>query len=64
MRLTNVAFEAEDRSHEGELMAHTFTSLHYHVVFSTAGRRNLIPDDLSTRVHAYMGGVIRSTTIG
>ena len=41
-------------------MAHTYTSLHYHCVFSTLGRRNLIPQDRLPDVHAYMGGIVRN----
>jgi REP element-mobilizing transposase RayT len=41
-------------------MAHTFTSLHYHAVFSTKGRANLIPQDNLARVHAYLAGIIRN----
>ena len=39
-------------------MAHTYTSLRYHFVFSTAGRRNLVPQDNLSRLHAYMGGIV------
>ena len=41
-------------------MAHTYTSLHYHCVFSTSGRRNLIPQDMMSDIHAYMGGIVRN----
>ena len=41
-------------------MAHTYTSLHYHCVFSTQGRRNLIPQDMMSDIHAYMGGIVRN----
>ena len=40
-------------------MAHTYTSLHYHIVFSTRGRRNLIPQAMLGRLHSYMGGIVR-----
>jgi len=40
-------------------MAHTYTSLHYHIVFSTRGRRNLIPQEALDRLHSYMGGIVR-----
>ena len=41
-------------------MAHTYTSLHYHCVFSTQGRRNSILEDKLSEVHAYMGGIVRN----
>ncbi|MBL7219306.1 MAG: transposase [Phycisphaerae bacterium] len=41
-------------------MAHTYTSLHYHCVFSTHGRRDLILKDKLPEVHAYMGGIVRN----
>jgi len=41
-------------------MAHTFSCLHYHVVFSTSGRRNLIPQDVLARLCAYIEGVVRN----
>ncbi len=40
-------------------MAHTYTCLHYHCVFSTLGRRNLIYGDLQPRLHAYLGGIVK-----
>jgi len=41
-------------------MAHTYTSLHYHCVFSTHRRRDMIPPDRLSDVHAYMGGIVRN----
>jgi putative transposase len=41
-------------------MAHTYTSLHYHCVFSTHDRRDLILQDQLPDVHAYMGGIVRN----
>jgi REP-associated tyrosine transposase len=40
-------------------MAHTFTSLYSHVVFSTKFRKPLIPDDVKPRLWSYMGGIAR-----
>jgi len=40
-------------------MGSTFFSLHYHVVFSTKGRRPLIQAEWRPRLHAYLGGVIK-----
>ena len=39
-------------------MAHTFLSLHYHLVFSTKQRRPLIIADLLPRLHDYLGGTV------
>jgi len=40
-------------------MAHTFTKLMYHVVFSTAGRRKWLPADVKARLVEFAGGVVR-----
>ena len=39
-------------------MAHTFTSLLTHVIFSTLGRAPLIADAIRTDLHAYLGGIL------
>jgi REP element-mobilizing transposase RayT len=41
-------------------MAHTFTSLHFHCVFSTRQRANLIPEPFQSRLHGYLGGVVKN----
>ena len=41
-------------------MGHTYTSLHYHCVFSTLGRRNLIPQEILPRLHGYVAGIVRN----
>ncbi len=40
-------------------MANTFTSLHYHVIFSTKNRELLIHQDIEQRVWSYLGGIAR-----
>src|SRR5579884_1995276 len=40
-------------------MAHTFTSLLVHVIFSTKGRAPSLDAELRPRLFAYMGGVLR-----
>jgi putative transposase len=40
-------------------MAHTFTDLLVHAVFSTSGRAPLLSDAIRADVHAYMGGILR-----
>jgi len=40
-------------------MAHTFTSLLAHVVFSTSERRPLFSEKIRPDAHAYMGGIIK-----
>jgi putative transposase len=40
-------------------MAHTYTSLLAHVIFSTKDRRPLLDAEVRGRVFAYMGGVVR-----
>ncbi len=41
-------------------MAHTFTNLLVHLIFSTKGRADLIADEIRDDLHAYLGGIIRS----
>ena len=40
-------------------MANTFTSLHYHVIFSTKNREPWIHQDIEQRVWACLGGIAR-----
>ncbi|MBI3757684.1 MAG: IS200/IS605 family transposase [Deltaproteobacteria bacterium] len=40
-------------------MANTYTSLHYHMVFSTKNRVGHITPEIEQRVWAYIGGVAR-----
>jgi len=40
-------------------MAHSFISCHVHYIFSTKGRKNLIPGEVQPRLWAYMGGIAR-----
>jgi REP element-mobilizing transposase RayT len=40
-------------------MANTFTSLHYHVIFSTKNREPWIRPDIESRVWSYLGGIAR-----
>ena len=40
-------------------MASTYTSLHYHLVFSTKNRVPLIDTEWRGRLHEYLGGTIR-----
>ena len=40
-------------------MGSTFFSLHYHIVFSTKARRPLIHVEWRSRLHSYLGGIIR-----
>ncbi len=40
-------------------MPSTHLSLHYHLIFSTKERRQLIADDWRGRLHAYLGGAVR-----
>ncbi len=36
----------------------SYTSLHYHIVFSTKGRKPCFADDDNERLNAYFGGII------
>ena len=40
-------------------MAHTFTNLLTHVIFSTKDRQPFMTDDARPRIFAYMGGIVR-----
>ena len=40
-------------------MGSTFSSLHYHIIFSTKARAPLITNQQRERLHAYVGGVIK-----
>ena len=40
-------------------MANTFTSLHYHLVFSTKNRTPWIAPEIETRIWQYLGGIAR-----
>ena len=40
-------------------MANTYTSLHYHIVFSTKNRRSWITPDVEQRIWAYLGGITK-----
>jgi putative transposase len=40
-------------------MANTFTSLHYHVIFSTKHREPWITHDIEERVWKFLGGIAR-----
>jgi hypothetical protein len=41
-----------------ETMANTYTSLHYHIVFSTENRELWIKPELEDRVWTYLGGIL------
>ena len=40
-------------------MAHTFTRLYFHIIFSTKHRQPFIDFELEQRLHPYLGGIIR-----
>jgi putative transposase len=40
-------------------MANTYTSLHYHIVFSTKNRELWIEPDIEQRIWAYLGGIAK-----
>ena len=44
-------------------MANTFTSLHYHVIFSTKNREPWIRPDIESRVWSYLGGITRENDL-
>ena len=40
-------------------MGSTHLSLHYHIIFSTKGRRRIIAEPWRAELHAYIGGIVR-----
>ena len=44
-------------------MANTYTSLHYHVVFSTKNRQPWIRPDIQPRLWEYLGGIARQNAM-
>jgi REP element-mobilizing transposase RayT len=40
-------------------MANTYTSLHYHIVFSTKNRVQFLKGEIEQRIWAYIGGIAR-----
>jgi putative transposase len=44
-------------------MANTYTSLHYHFVFSTKGREPWISPTIEQRIWSFMGGIARENKI-
>ncbi len=44
-------------------MANTYTSLHYHVVFSTKNRQPFLIEAVRERLFAYLGGIARQNGI-
>jgi hypothetical protein len=43
----------------GDRMAHTFTHLVIHALFSTSGRRPILHAELRPKVFSYMAGIIK-----
>jgi len=41
-------------------MPSTYLSLHYHLIFSTKERRQLVGASWRDRIHAYLGGTVRT----
>src|SRR5436305_1232953 len=50
---------ASRRDASPDIMASTYLSLHYHLVFSTKNREALVVPEWRTRLHDYLGGTIR-----
>lgn len=44
-------------------MANTFTSLHYHMVFSTKNRERWITSDIEERIWSYLGGIAKENKV-
>jgi putative transposase len=44
-------------------MANTYTSLHYHIVFSTKNRQPFLGEPIRERLFAYLGGIARENAM-
>src|SRR5579871_1072672 len=44
-------------------MANTYTSLHYHLIFSTKNRQPWIRPDIQPRIWDYLGGIARQNAM-
>ena len=44
-------------------MANTYTSLHYHIVFSTKNRQPFLGEAIRERLFAYLGGIARENAM-
>ena len=44
-----------------ETMTNTYTSLHYHIVFSTKNRTPRMAPDVEQRIWAYLGGIAKQS---
>jgi len=44
-------------------MANTYTSLHYHIVFSTKNREHYIKKEVRERIWAFLGGIARENKL-
>ncbi len=44
-------------------MSHTYTKCHFHIVFSTKGRRRLISKKMQPELWAYMAGICKNVGI-
>jgi REP element-mobilizing transposase RayT len=44
-----------------KIMAHTYSEILLHIIFSTKNRRPTIRPEFRERLHSYMGGILRSS---
>jgi REP-associated tyrosine transposase len=58
-----MTFEGPERNDEDTVMANTYTSLYYHIVFSTKNRVKHIKPEIEQRVWEYIGGIARENKI-
>jgi putative transposase len=58
-----LAFEGSERDDEDTVMANTYTSLYYHIVFSTKNRIKHINPEIEECVWEYIGGIARENKI-
>jgi hypothetical protein len=47
----------------GQNMANTYTSLHYHIVFSTKNRERWLKVEIEQQIWAYLGGIAKQNKI-
>src|SRR5437899_11219923 len=42
-------------------MSQSLSKIYVHLIFSTKNRERILPDDIRSKLHAYMGGIMNGT---
>jgi len=57
---SNIPGVGDYGSHEEPMMANTYSSLHYHLIFSTKNREPWLVPDMEQRIWEFIGGIARA----